>query len=286
MICRIALPNSKYGHLMPPEDSLLDGKNVYAVGDGITRDPPLKSGSKVHSLEEILKRYPNPSGARTAADIFCETFVESGDRCADPSEIKRRFIKANGRIAKLNAKYIRKADYLVNDFYGCAAAGAVASKEKLFWGVIADCGVMVYSKKGKLKFRSPNSMTTFERFTAEGKINFRWETPEGRRLVRSRYRNNPTQIIDGVCASYGALTGEGSAVPFIHCGVEKIAKGDLVIIYSDGFEPTLKHPDFFRTTYDKSISVFEQKLVPFNLGLAIADYEKYGKERSLLAFIH
>ncbi|MFA5185130.1 MAG: hypothetical protein WC551_01455 [Patescibacteria group bacterium] len=271
---------------MPPEDSILDGKNVYAVGDGITRDPSYDGDFKKRSLEKILADYPNPSGARCAADIFCETFVEAGDDCADPTEIKERFIKANGRIARLNRKSLKKVDYLVNDFYGCAAAGAVISEEKLCWGVIADCGVIIYSKTGKLKFQSPNSMTTFERFTAEGKIKFKWETQEGRRLVRSQYRNNASQMIDGTCASYGALTGEKTAETFMLCGMENIVKGDLILVYSDGFEPTLKHPDFFKTTYNKSINIFEQKLVPFNLKLAQEKYEKFGKERSLLALIH
>lgn len=286
MICRISLPNIRYGHLTPPEDSISFRDGVFAIGDGITRDPSSHMDFKKQNIEEILADYPNPSGARFVADIFCEAFVESGNKDVSRSEIIRRFIQANRKIAQLNKKSIKKVDYLVNDFYGSAAAGAVLSKGKLFWGVIADCGVIIFSKTGKRKFQSPNSMAIFERFTKNGKIKFKWETAEGRKLVRSQYRNNPKQMINGVCASYGALTGEKTAEAFIYTGVEDIANGDLIVVYSDGFEPLLKHPKFFKTVYNKSESIFEQKLIPFSLGLAKADYEKYGKERSLIAMIY
>ncbi|MFA6504079.1 MAG: hypothetical protein WCT54_04050 [Patescibacteria group bacterium] len=286
MICRLALPNDRYGYLMPPEDAMMYRDGAIAVGDGITRDASRDMDFKKRSIEELLKTYPNPSGARFAADLFCEAFTEPGSKNPDPSEIKKRFINANARIAKLNSKSIKRVDYLVNDFYGCAAAGVLISDGKLFWGVIADCGVIIYSKTGKTKFQSPNSMATFEKYTADGKITFKWETEEGRRLVRSQYRNNPTQTIDGVCVSYGALTGEKTAEPFICTGVQTIGKVDLIIVYSDGFEPLVKRPDFFKTVYNKSESIFEQKLIPFSLGLAKVDYEKYGKERSLIATIY
>lgn len=285
MMCRIILPNSLYGHLMPPEDASVFDGSVVAVGDGITRDPSYDMDFKKRGIEGVLKGYPNPSGARFAADIFCDVFVRDGRSVENPADIKKTFLKANAEIARLNRKSINEVDYLVDDYYGCAAAGIRITGNRMIWGVIADCGVKVWSKKGNPKFKTPNTMAIFEKKVAEGKIKFKWETKEGRRLVRSQYRNNPAQIIDGECVSYGALTGEKTSEPFILTGQHSVAKGDLVIVYSDGFEPLLERPDFFESVYDKSESVFEQKLVPYSLRYAKKDYEKYGKERSLVALI-
>lgn len=283
MIHKLSLPNTRYGHLMPPEDSVVIEGLIFSVADGITRDPSYNVNFKKKPLEKILENYPNPSGARFVADIFCAEFLKTVQKISD---IKKGFLVANNAIARYNKKRIKIVDYLVNDYFGCTAAGGMIRGNRLHWGVIGDCGIAVYSRNGKLKFQSPNSVEIFEHYTKFGKIKFRWETPEGRKLVRSQYRNNLQQKINGICVSYGVLTGEKTAEAFMYFGKLKLTKGDLVIFYTDGFESTIKHNQFFKKIYYKSESLLEQSFVPFSLSLALKNYEKYGRERSLIAIIY
>lgn len=175
---------------------------------------------------------------------------------------------------------------MINDFWGCVASAVLVKDGNLYWGVIGDCEVAVFGNDGNLKFRSPNSMDVFENAVKSHKVNFKWEKPEGRKLIRSQFRNNSNQIINRECISFGVFTGEESAEDFIYTGDLKLSNGDLVLLYSDGFTPTIFHQDFFISCYSNNISKFEQKLVPFNLGQVKIDPKKFGKERTLLGFIY
>jgi len=274
---KITLPDIKYGHLTPEEDAYSQTDNIFAVADGISRDPSYEMDFTKTSPEELLKNYPNPSGATMAAKTFCEIFTKVAK---SGNDIKNAFIKANQEIKTLNEKYVPEVDYLVNDFYGCVACGGIIENGILKWGVVGDCGIVVYNSQGEIKFETPNSFSTFENFVRAGKIQFKWEQQEGRKLVRTKYRNKPDQLIDGVCASYGALTGEETAENFIYTGELELHKKDLVIFYSDGFEATVKSPEFYLKILDTD--KFEQ----YSLELAKTDREKYGKERTLIATVY
>ena len=102
---------------MPPEDSMLIKERIFCVADGITRDPISPKDFTNLSTEESLNKYPNPSGARFAADIFCESFVKSlNKKVPTIKAIRNAFIYGNKKINELNKKHIKKVDYLVNDF--------------------------------------------------------------------------------------------------------------------------------------------------------------------------
>lgn len=283
MTYRAAFPNVRYGHLMPPEDASAFAEGVFAVADGITRDPSYQLNFKKRSIESLLKNYPNPSGARRVADIFCETFVQKVRRKKNMRGVAEAFLSANRHIGVYNRRTIGETDYLVRDLYGCVAAGAVIKGKTLYWGVIGDCGIAVYDKRGRRKLRSPNSMETFERHVASGDIVFKWETMEGRRLVREGYRNNPDAKIRGICVSYGALTGERKAEPFIHVGSCGLSGGDVVILYTDGFAPHVGRKEFSRIFNHPSESVVDQRFIPYDQLMALKHPETFGKERSLIA---
>jgi len=286
MVYSICLPNSKYGYLMPPEDSFLVDGNIFCVADGITRDPISPKDFTNKKIEDILKRYPNPSGARLAADTFCGQFVRSlKNKKVNIKKIRRAFIQANNSIAELNKKNIKKVDYLVNDFLSCVASGGVIKGNKLYWGAICDCGIIIYSKNGKVKFRTPNWMKPFKEYENKyiRKKNFDWVLSEYRKIIRSEYRNNTKKIVNNKCVSYGVLTGEKEAEYFMNFGEINLTKGDLVVFYSDGFEATVKHNKFFDVIYDFSKSIVDQRFLPFTLNLALKDNEKFGKERTLIA---
>ena len=288
MIYKVSLPNYLYGHLMPPEDSMLVEGKIFCVADGITRDPISPKDFANLSIEERLKNYPNPSGARLAADTFCESFVKylKNEKIISVKTIRKAFIFGNKEIDRLNKKYVKKVDYLVNDFFGCVASGGVIYKNKLFWGAICDCGIIIYNKDGKIKFQTPNWMKPFEEYERKflGRENF--GHPEYRRMIRSEYRNNPKKIINNKCVSYGALTGEKEAEKFMNFGEIKLNKGDLIVFYSDGFASTVSHRKFFKTIYQENESLTDQLFIPYTLLLAKQNPSKFGKERTLIAIIY
>lgn len=282
MAYRNAFPNATYGHLMPPEDATAFTDGVFAVADGITRDPSYNLNFKKKSIESLLKKYPNPSGARRAADIFCETFLRATRNRKTMRGVAEAFLSANRRIGAYNRQAIGETDYLVRDLYGCVASGAVIRGKTLTWGVIGDCGIAVFSKTGRRKLRSPNSVEPFERHVASGAISFKWETAEGRRFVREGFRNKPDMKLRGERVSYGALTGERNAEPFMYFGSCILSEGDTVVLYTDGFAPHIERKDFFPHVNFPSESLIDQHLVPYAQGLALKEPKTLGKERSLI----
>jgi len=114
----ISTRDHKYGKLKPAEDSFLCQKNIFCVADGITRDPttPIDFGNL--SKEELLKNYPNPSPAKIAADLCCQSFIKYCQKNPDP---KSALVFANEKIKELNHKKNPYPDYLVNDFWACTA---------------------------------------------------------------------------------------------------------------------------------------------------------------------
>ena len=221
--------NPKYEPKHPEEDSFKYylGKNriLVAVADGITRD--LMGG-----------KYPKPSPAKRAADLFCTSFIEQlKNKKIHMSSIKNSFGYINRKIKELNKKNNLKPDYLENDFWGCVGVGGIIENNQLYYGFIADCGVCVFDNKGKLIFRTenegPNSKGSIDKDVAK-KYKTGFKFPEGRKIIRSLYRNNPSNPL-----SYGAFTGEKNALYFLRTGKSQLNNGDYVLFYSDGMVPTI-----------------------------------------------
>jgi len=274
---------------MPPEDSMLIKGGIFCVADGITRDPISPKDFTDLSYEEVLKKYPNPSGARLAADTFCESFVRFLHKKIPSIKIIRNaFIFCNKEISKLNKKHINKVDYLANDFFGCCANGGMIYKNNFFWGGICDCGIIIYNKFGKIKFRTPNWMKPFKEYEKKNlqKPDFNFAQPKYRKMIRLEYRNNVKKIKNNECISYGALTGEKEAEKFLNFGKIGLNEGDLVAFYTDGFEDTIRHKNFFNTIYQKTESLIDQHFIPYTLSLAKQDCHKFGRERTLIAIIN
>lgn len=289
MIYKITQPSALYGDLMPAEDSLLQYDNIFCVADGITRDPISPKDFTDKKPEEILKKYPNPSGAKFAADLFCKTFVKSL-KDAEPSkeQVKKAFITANKNIAKLNKKHFAKIDYLVNDFFACVAVGGVIHDNKLYWGGICDCGIIIYSKNGAIKFQTDNWMSDFINYENNNlkTPEFNWTKPKYRKLVRSEFRNNPNKIVDGKLISYGAMTGEKNVEKFMNFGVVELKRDDLIIFFSDGFEDTVNRDDFFKHIHLNTNTSKDDNFLKYTNQLAKENYAKFGRERSLIAVIN
>lgn len=257
----------------PIEDQYYADNNEAIVADGITRDPASISDFSKFTNEEMLKHYPNPSGAKLAAKKVCESFSKSN------GTLKERLVIANEDVKELNKEYIKNCDYLENDYYGAVASCVSIKNDILYYAYICDCGVIVYDKNGNIKFKTEDDKELYsDPFI--NKIGIPWYLPEARKIVRSEYRNNLNNIVDGKCVSYGALTGEESAIHFIREGNIHLVDGDIIIVYSDGISSYLNDNEFI----SQLLNFDKEKFEEFIEKKSKEDYEKYGKEKTLVMF--
>ena len=257
----------------PIEDQYYANDNEAIVADGITRDPIGISDFSKCTKEEFLKKYPKPSGAELAAKEVCSTFLNI------TGSLVNRLIEANKSVRRLNDKFINECDYLENDYYGTVASCISIDDNILKYAYICDCGVIVYDKNGNVKFKTEDDKELYSD-PYINKIGIPWNLPAARKIVRSEYRNNLNNIVDGKCVSYGALTGEETAISFIRSGQLKLEDEDIIIVYSDGFSYYLTDKDFINNLINFNKDSFEKYIEEKSK----EDYEKYGKEKTLVMF--
>ena len=261
------------GFNFPVEDQYFASDREAIVADGITRDPIGISDFSKYSNKEFLEKYPRPSGAELAATEVCKSFSESN------GTLVNRLIEANKSVKKLNDENIDECDYLENDYYGTVASCISIDDNILNYAYICDCGVIVYDKNGKIKFKTEDDKELYSDPYID-KIGIPWNLPEARVIVRRDYRNNINNIVDGKCVSYGALTGEDSAIDFIRSGQLEIEDGDIIIVYSDGFTNFLSDEEFISNIINFNNSIFEKYVED----KSNSNYDKYGKEKTLVMF--
>jgi len=247
-------------------------KKIIVVADGITRDPkrmPVLPGSKTNPFElfnwwKFFKNYPNPSPAKKAADLFCETALDYMRDCNDRGAltIKKAFEEGNNAIHELNKNENPCVDFLENDFYGCVAAVASIQNGNLSLGYIADCGVAIADPEGNLVYKTkdegPSKEISYKMKMMAGfetncnndekirKSEFRY--PEGRRTVRGIFRNNPAEEL-----AYGALTGESTAMHYVRAEQFELNPNESVAVYSDGLVHILNLEKFKSGIANRSI---------------------------------
>ena len=259
------------GFDFPTEDQYYANENEAIVADGITRDPIGISDFSKCTKQEFLEKYPRPSGAFLAAREVCSTFANVTGSLVD------RLVEANRSVRVLNEKSIKECDYLENDYYGTVASCVRIEDNILNYAYICDCGVIVYNKNGKIRFKTEDDKELYSD-PYINKIGIPWNLPEARKKVRSEFRNNTNNIVDGKCISYGALTGEDSAVNFIKSGQLKLEDGDTIVVYSDGFSCFLSEIEFINNIINFNKDSFEKYIEEKAKG----DYEKYRKEKTLV----
>lgn len=257
----------------PVEDQFYASKNEAIVADGITRDPIGIGDLSTCSPKEFLDKYPNPSGAELASKKICDTFSKTSGLLRD------RLIKCNNAVKELNDKYILECDYLENDYFGAVACCVSIKNDILDYAYICDCGVIVFDSLGNIKFQTEDDK---ERYSDPfiNRIGISWDLPEARVIVRRDYRNNLNNTYDGKCVSYGAITGEATSISFIKSGQVGLSNGDIVLVYSDGFSKFLHDKDFISQIINFEKAKFENYIDMKSQ----RDYEKYGKEKTLVLF--
>lgn len=257
----------------PMEDQFYASENEAIVADGITRDPIGISDLSACPFQKILELYPRPSGAELAAKVICDTFSKTS------GSLTERLIKCNEDVWQLNKKCIKKCDYLENDYYGAVASCISIKNNILNYAYICDCGIIVYDRLGNIKFQTEDDKELYSDPYID-KIGISWNLPEARVIVRRDYRNNLNNIQDNKCVSYGAITGEKSAIEFIRTGHIELSDGDIIVVYSDGFTKFLHDSDFIEQILHFEKNKFERYVET----KAQLDYEKYGKEKTIVLY--
>lgn len=240
------------GYNFPIEDQYYAKDNIAIVADGITTDPGGVTDLSEYSFEELIKRYPRPSGAELASKEIINTF-----RNSTTSSLKERLIECNKAVKKLNNKYIKKCDYLQNDYYGAVASCCKIQKQSLEYAYICDCGIIIYNKDGEIKFQTENDKEVYSDPYINN-IRIPWNKKEARVIVRRDFRNNISNIKNKRCISYGPLQGEDSAEKFIRCGKVNLDKEDIILVYSDGFINLLHEEKFINQILYFKRNRFEQ----------------------------
>ena len=77
------------------------------------------------------------------------------------------------------------------------------------------------------------------------------------------------------------MTGEVAAERYLRTGATEIRSGDIIMIYTDGYEHYMTTPDFFNVfrDWDK----IAERLDEFEDSHIAESSEKYGSERTLVA---
>lgn len=257
----------------PVEDQYWANEESAIVVDGITRDPIGISDLNSCSFNEMLEKYPRPSGAELAAKEITKTFATAYGSLRD------KIIKCNEKVKILNKQCIKKCDYLENDYYGAVLSCIKIEGTLLHYAFVCDCGIIIYDKLGNIKFQTKDEKELYSDFYIN-KIGISWNLPEARVIVRKNYRNNINNIQDGKCVSYGAITGEEAAINFIRSGTIKLLEGDILILYSDGFSNFLYDKEFIKHILHFQKGEFELYVNEKSEN----DYNKYGKEKTIIVY--
>jgi serine/threonine protein phosphatase PrpC len=193
------------------------------------------------------KKYPRVSGAKMAADIFCKESVKFMEKKWKNLNFKKSLKNAFG-AANLQIFNLNKKH---NGSFSCTAALGFIKNDIFYGARLCDSGINVLDRSGATKFKSPE-------FWAE---------------LKRRGQNN-----------YGVLNGKKEMLKFIDFYKIKLNKGDIVIIYTDGFE------NYF--ALDKFKKIFKNwengKLLTRNLEMIVNEKSKknfklYGLEKTLIA---
>jgi len=212
----------------PNEDAFIraDPERIFIVADGVSR------------LRSTASRYPNPSPSGAAARLLVETgFRFLRERTMNGSELSTTDLanalqRANEAIARYNATELEKIEPGTTDPAGAVGLIAHFQRDRLLYAYLGDVELR-HAREDTVRVVSVNQTTAIERFLRENK-----GTPDLEPMIRRSIRNNPNHP-----DSWGVLTGEDTALAFIRAGEIELARGDRIVISSDGLLPALNGAD-------------------------------------------
>ena len=271
----------------PNEDAFLASKKfpIFAVADGVTQSH-YPNG-----------RYALPYGAKEAAHIFCRSIIKYLEKSLSKShsdilqnvrmifkdeEIKNQIIKsfdsANVKIKKLNEKHgiQKRMDYKEHDWFDTVGIVAAVFKNELHYGFVGDCGLIIFDKDNNKKFQTKDMVRPAVKRFNEIYPDWKKLDPLKRQfIIRKDFRNNPNK------KGYGSFTGQTGVEHYYAIGKKKLNKGDVAVLYSDGFFELLKDRDFIKILRKQN----KKQLNAFVMQKAKTNPHKYGDDRTFVSII-
>jgi serine/threonine protein phosphatase PrpC len=243
-------------------------RNIFAVADGVSRIKTIDE--KPCWVYDRLVKVP--------ADIFCQKAVDLMIPIENPNKTSflNAFRVANEAIDKKNEEFGFKddKDYFLHYLSTTAVLGYIKD-QKLALARICDCGAAILRNES-IFFKTPDY--NIQKY--DGKFGEMPEGFDGIRFFRRYIRNNstlPKKMSDGV------LTGQPSALRFIDFYRRMLKPKDVVLLYSDGFEPYFNFEEFLRIFFEQGFEKAKRGLRKFSEKKAIENSEKFGRERTLVA---
>lgn len=231
------------------EDYYATTRNLFCVADGVTRDlidgTSLKYPSTKEEAQAVIEKYPNPSGAALASTICATSFIKYASSIAKVSEdsVLEVLKKINSDIGEIN-KSRTNIDYVKEDLYGCVAVGGIITDDYLYCFSIGDCRIKLLDDNFNTTFDTENlnhNLLPYEEpkeFIDLYKDEWKWENPKYREYYRKNIRNNVQRFENGEY-SFGVLTGEETALPFVKISKVSLTNVKYILAYSDGCEECL-----------------------------------------------
>jgi len=223
----------------PSEDYSLCKRGVFAVFDGVTL--------------LYQKPYPRPSPAAEAAKIGATTVVRTildGKSAREGRAlIESSFVAANEEIRKLNEKLgidSRTVDHIGKQYAAAVGCFGFIKDKRFYFGQINDCGITSFDPQGKWETDIILNQVPLLKHLAkmEGAGRFEAGSREEHIYVRSRIVNNPQVTHEEERIGFGVMTGEDQARSFLRVGVINLYRGQTIVLYSDGFIPLMRDPEF------------------------------------------
>lgn len=260
----------------PQEDYLLVSEKfpIFVVADGVT----------LEFVEDGT--YPVPSGAGEAARIFCKRIIQEAEHDYErmsEDQMRTIFAQANKAVGEYNAAQGRTretSNFWDHDLFAATAAYVVMKETQAYWASLCDSFVAHIDGQGKIRFMSPVCWPDVRRRRF---LPPEWETSpedERKKIIRKKYRNGVNK--QGELIGYGVVTGEQTAQRYVHYGSFDITLGDIILIYTDGFERYAELPGFI-DLFRKWPADLEQKVREFTDIMSRKDPANFGHERSLIA---
>jgi hypothetical protein len=291
---KFSLPKYKYlGFRLPPK---IDNKYLKSVGED---SMSVKKGKNmlIFTLADGVtwrgkggENFPVPSPAKKVADIFT-SLIFKVPILEDPEYFLRFYFSlANKKIFEFNLKRLKnkKINWWNIDYAHICALLALVKENKLFYGVIGDSGLFIFDKNGNIKHQSKpidwfHKNYPFKEFIEKLKFLIQKESEnyyDGERLTRKYFRNKLDN--NYIPYGYGVLTGEKEALFYVIYENVGLENGDVILFFTDGFEPFLNEPEFKKILMSKN-----KKLIGnFIKEKREKDLIKFGHEFSLYIYYH
>jgi hypothetical protein len=245
---------------------------IFAVADGVTLELS-PDGT-----------YPNPSPAGYAAELFCAAAIREAEARyehfteADLLEVFRAGNRAVGAYNKSQNRTRETSNWWDRDLFAATVAFAILKDNTLYFASLCDAYVAIHQADMTLAFRSPECWPNDRRCFPPD-----WESQQAdqrTREIRRHYRNGVEE--DGRLCGYGVATGEASAERYLNTGMQTVAPGDRVFLYSDGFEQYFELPAF-SDLFARWPEDLKQELQRYTAAKSREDGAKFGHERTLIA---